>query len=171
MRQRLRQARADVSTMRRIFPEAERLARAAGRSEPGVDDLVLAGLDLPDGIARRALAACGVTPRDLRAATAEVRATDRAAAGSGTDEAAAPADRPSRGVYRSEPSMQMTFHRAVGIANAERSHLRSRDLLLAALEAPDGVVSTALDHLGVDPDALRDAVLRDGRPADDADDV
>ena len=131
MRQRLRQAKADVSTMRRVFPAAERIARADGRAEPGADDLVLAALDLPDRAARRALADCGIDAATLRTATTAVR---------GTPAPPLEGDPPKR-PYRSEPSMQMTFQRAVGNAKAERSHVRSGDILLAAIDPEAGVVS------------------------------
>lgn len=140
--------------MRRLFPEAERIAQDSGRPDPGSDDLVLAALPLPDGAARRALAASGVSAATLRRATLEVRAT-----------AAAPAtdDAPARRAP-SEPSMQMVFHRAVGIAKADRSHVRSRDILLAATESPDQTVHRALRALGVEPDRVRDALDADAPP-------
>ena len=154
MRQRFRQAKADVWTMRQLFPEAEQLARAGGRAQPGPDDLVLAALGLPDGTARRALESCGVTARALRAATEEVRG---APAG-----ASAPLPDPPTGAFDAEPSMRMTFHVAVGIAKADRSHVRSGDVLLAALQSPEGIVATALARLGVSTDDVRDAVARSG---------
>jgi ATP-dependent Clp protease ATP-binding subunit ClpA len=138
--------------MRRLYPEAQRLATAAGRPEAGADDLLLAALELPDGAARAALADCGVTARDLRAATADVRATD------------ATAPHTSPGPSASAPSMPVAFHRAIGIAKAGRSHVRSTEILLAIVESPEGIVPRALVALGVDLEALR-AAVRDRTPA------
>lgn len=149
VRRRIRQARADVATMRRLFPHAEALARAQGRSAPGVEHLVVAALDLPDGTARGALGDVGIAEAGFRAALTEAQAPP-----------AVPADGASSGVYRSEPSMQLAFHRAVGNAKAARSAVRSGDLLLAALEPDEGTVARALLALGVDRAVLAAAVHR-----------
>lgn len=149
MLKRFRDAKADVATMRRLFPAAERIARAGGRGEPAADDLLLAALDLPDGTARAALADCGVEPPALRAALQEVRARP----------APALPDEPT-GPYPAEPSMRMTFHHAVAAAKARRSPVRSGDLLLAAIDPADGVVARALAVLSVDPDVLSAATRR-----------
>jgi len=144
MFQRFRQAKVDVATMRRLFTQSEQLARAAGRGEPGVDDLVMAALTLPDGTARAALAEFGVGETTLRTALEAARGAPPPAPLDGE---------PSR-TYRSEPSMQMAFHRAVGNAKADRSHVRSGDLLLAALDDDAGVVSRAVTALGIEREEL-----------------
>lgn len=149
MGRRIRQARTDIGTMRRLFPHAEAIARAQGRTAPGVEHLLLAALDLPDGTARAALGDVGITEATLRAVLVE-----------GQDPPVDPAEGPRAGAYRSEPSMQLAFHRAVGNAKAAKSPVRSGDLLLAALEPDEGAVVRAVRALGVDPAVVAAAAHR-----------
>ena len=51
----LRRARADLTTMNALFPAAERIARDDGIDQPGAEHLLLAAIDLDDGIAKDAL--------------------------------------------------------------------------------------------------------------------
>ena len=150
MLKRFRQAKADVLTMRRLFPEAERLARADGRAQPACDDLVVAALALPDGTARAALDDVGVDPDALRSAIAGAR---------GESDAQPLVDEP-RGPLRSDPSMQLTFHRAVALAKAAKRPVASADVLRAALDADDPTVARAFVALGVTRDHLLDALGR-----------
>ena len=64
----LRRARADLTTMNALFPAAERIARDDGMDQPGAEHLLLAEIDLDNGIAKCALTAIGVDPDELRAA-------------------------------------------------------------------------------------------------------
>lgn len=68
MFEKLRRARADPATMLALFPKAEQIARADGVDEPGAEHLLLAALDLDDGIATRALDRFHVDAGSLRAA-------------------------------------------------------------------------------------------------------
>ena len=45
----LRRARADLTTMNALFPAAERIAHGDGIDQPGAEHLLLAALDLDDG--------------------------------------------------------------------------------------------------------------------------
>ena len=56
----LQKARADMATMNRLLPEAERIARHLGDEYPAAEHLVAAGFSLDDGIAAAVLAAHGI---------------------------------------------------------------------------------------------------------------
>lgn len=75
------------------------------------------------------------------------------------DEAAVDAHLPPpitpTGPYRSQGSLQDAFRRATALAKARQVPLTSRDVLLAALDAHNGVVLRALAKLGVDIDVVR----------------
>lgn len=149
----LRRARADLSTMNRLFPAAELLARAEGATKPGAEHLLLAALDLEDGEARATLARHGLGADDLRAAVGAVHAEALSSIGLAADEgaidAALPPPRTPAGMYRSEGSMQTLFQCAVKLAKEEKSELTSGHILRAAVEAEHGTPARALSRLGV----------------------
>lgn len=151
----LRRARADLATMNRLFPAAESIARAEGAEKPAGEHLLLAALDLEDGIARATLARHGLGGEDLRGAVQAVHAEALSslglAADDGSIDAALPPPRPAGGVYRSEGSMQTLFQRAVRLAKDEGSALTSGHILRAAAEAEHSAPARALARLGVTP--------------------
>lgn len=155
---RLRRARADLALMNRLLPAAERLAHAEGAERPSAEHLLLAALELEDGVARAALAAAGVLPADLRTAITEVHAEALESVDIAADDeaigAALPPPRQARGSYRSEGSLQTLFQAAVRSAKAERRELTSGDVLKAAVEAERSTPARALARLGVDRAAL-----------------
>lgn len=160
----LRRARADVATMNALFPAAERIARDDGIDEPGAEHLLLAALDLDDGIAKNALGAFQVDPAELRAAIVGQHDEALRSIGVIADDnaitAALPANGRPRGPYRAQGSLQTAFQRAVALAKHDKVDLHSGHLLLAVTESEHGTVARALQHLGADRDLLRDHTRR-----------
>lgn len=159
---RLRRARADVSTMNRLLPAAERLARDEGLERPAAEHLLLAALDLDDGIAAAALAEVGVDRTAVHDALREIHAEALRTVGVVADDAAIdaslPTPLPPAGLYRAEASARDLFQRAVAIAKAEGGALTSGHVVLAALEAPRGTAARALGRLGLDRERLEGIV-------------
>jgi ATP-dependent Clp protease ATP-binding subunit ClpA len=153
----------EFRTVRTLLSTAERIARAGGDEHPGAEHLLLAAFELPDGTARRAFDELGVRPEDLPAAIADQHADALASVGvtaPGSQAAASPLPEPS-GVYRSQPSAQAVFQRAVEISGTPPPrHLRGAHILLAVSELEHGTASRALRRLGIDPDRLRTAAER-----------
>jgi ATP-dependent Clp protease ATP-binding subunit ClpA len=161
----LRRARTDIATMKRLFPDAERLAQADGLDRPGAEHLLLAALDLDDGTALQALGEMWIDSQQLHDAV--IAQYDEALRGVGitADDNAIDARLPAppertTGPYRSQGSMQTLFQRAVTLAKSDGSPLRSGHLLLAATESEHGALARALTHLGIDRHELHDAARR-----------
>jgi ATP-dependent Clp protease ATP-binding subunit ClpA len=156
----MRRARADLATMNAVLPAAERMARDEGVDEPGAEHLLLAAVDLDDGIARRALGEFGVDADGLRAAIAAQHEDALASIGVIADEpslaAALPDTGQPQGVYRSRGSLQEAFQAAVAMAKSDGTRLTSGHLLLAATAPDHGTLPRALARLGVDADRLRE---------------
>ncbi len=156
----LRRARADLGSMNALFLSAERIARADGIDQPGAEHLMLAALELDDGIAQAAMKACRVDADDLRAAiddqheealrTIGVIADDNAIA------ASLPKGEQPRGPYQAQGSLQTAFQNAVALSKRDKAPLNSGYLLLAITDADHGTVARSFEHLGVDRSSLRD---------------
>jgi ATP-dependent Clp protease ATP-binding subunit ClpA len=156
----MRRARADLATMNAVLPAAERMARNEGVDEPGAEHLLLAALDLDDGIARRALGDFGVDAAGLRGAVAAQHEDALRSIGVIADEqvlaAALPDAGQPQGVYRSQGSLQDAFQEAVAMAKRDGTRLTSGHLLLAATAPDHGTVLRAVARLGLDRDRLRE---------------
>lgn len=155
----LRRGRADLATMNALFPAAERAAHADGLDEPGAEHLLLAALDLGDGIAKATLASFGVDAPALGAAIAGQHDEALRAVGVIADDGAlataVPAHGESRGPYRSQGSLQVAFQRAVSLAREAAAPLDSGHVLLAVAEPDRGTLARAFERLGVDRMVLR----------------
>lgn len=156
----LRRARADLATMNTLFPLAERIARDDGIDQPGADHLLLAALDLDDGVAKAALNAFDVDQEQLRNAIVAQHETALRSCGVIADDNAIaatlpPSARPT-GPYRTQGSLQTAFQHAVALAKRAKTPLNSGHVLLAVTKADHGCVARSLDHLGVDRASLRD---------------
>lgn len=153
-----RRARADLATMNILLPAAERIAAADGVAEPGAEHLLLAALDLPDGVAAAALATVGVDRTRLHRAIRAQHAAALRSVGVIADDAVLDARLPSpttpTGPYRSQGSLQDTFQRATGMAKQSGSPLGSGHVLLAVLELEYGTLTRTFDDLSVDREAL-----------------
>ena len=163
MLQALRRARADLSTMNHLFPEAERLARGDGADQPGAEHLLLAALDL-DGTALAALGELDIDRERLARAVQEQHDEALRSIGIVADEnaidAALPVPGPPTGIYRSSPSLQQTFQRAVKLAKADKAPLQSVHILLASTENEHGTLRRAFEHLGTDCESVRSVARR-----------
>lgn len=155
----LRRARADLSTMNTLFPAAERIAAGEGVDRPGAEHLLLAAFELEDGIGVEAFKTYNVTPDDLRTAIAAQHQDALLSVGVDADDeaiaAAMPAVRSSTGPYQSQGSMQTAFQRSMALAKADKAAINSGHLLLAVTEPDHGIVSRALDRLGVTKASLQ----------------
>ena len=160
----MRRARRDLATMQALFPRAEQIARDDEIDQPGAEHLLLAALDLDDGIARSALGMLDIDAAALRAAITGQHAEALRSVGVVADDnaiaAALPATADPKGPYRAQGSLQTAFQRAVELASGDKSPLHSGHLLLAITEVGAGTVARALEHLGVDRVLLRDHALR-----------
>jgi hypothetical protein len=149
----------DIRTMNLLFTAAEKESQAAGDDRPGPEHLVLAALGLPDGTARRAFDAAGVSEAAYRAAVDAVHAHALSAIGITAPPAPSPLSVPApRGAFRLTDPGQRVFHAAVAATKqSKRVPLRGAHILLAACELTQGPFPRALAHLGVDPTTLADA--------------
>ena len=158
----LRRARTDLTTMNTLFPKAEQIARADGVDEPGAEHLLLAALDLDDGIAAAALARFHVDAAALRAAIVAQHEDALRSIGVVADDnavaAALPAPTPAMGLYRSQGSLQRAFQRATALAKLDKTSLHSGHILLAVTEPDQGTVARSLEHLGLDRQLLRERI-------------
>lgn len=156
----LRRARSDLATMIDLFPAAERIARDDGIDQPGAEHLLLAALDLDDGIAKQAIGTFQVAATDLRAAIVGQHEEALRAIGVIADDnaiaAALPASGQPRGPYRAQGSLQTAFQQAVALAKRDKAPLNSGYLLLAIIDADHGAIARSLERLGVDRALLRD---------------
>ena len=144
--------------MNKLLPEAERIARHDGVERPGAEHLLLASLDL-DGTALAALKELDIDRGQLHQAVVDQHDEALRAIGIEADENAIDASLPlperAAGVYRSGPSLQQTFQRAVKLAKADKVPLQSIHVLLAATELEHGTLRRAFDHLGVEIECVR----------------
>lgn len=154
----LRRARADLNTMNQLFPEAERIARSDGTERPGAEHLLLAALDLDD-TALAVLRELGIDRDRLQQAVIDQHDQALLAIGIASDEnaidAALPHPGSQTGVYRSGPSLQQSFQRAVKLAKADKGPLQSVHILIASTESEHGTLRRAFEHLGTDCETVR----------------
>lgn len=162
---RLRRARADIVTVNRLLPAAERIARADGLERPGAEHLLMAALELDDPTAAAALHGCGVDAGGFHRAVRAQHVAALQAIGVAADDdvidAALPDPAPPRGTYRAQGSSDRAFHRAVAMAKHDHSPLLSAHVLLAVIESRHGTVARALAHLGIEPALLAGAARRE----------
>lgn len=156
----LRRARADLTTMNALFPAAERIAREDGIEQPGAEQLLVAAFNLDDGIAHDALGGFDVDPDEFRAAIVVQHEEALRSIGVVADDnaiaAALPATAPPGGLYRSQGSLQTAFQHAAELAKRDKAALNSGYILLAVTDAEHGTVARAFQHLGIDPTMLRE---------------
>ncbi|MDP9467871.1 MAG: Clp protease N-terminal domain-containing protein [Chloroflexota bacterium] len=149
-----------MRTVSRLLQGAERIARASGEEQPGAEHLLLAAMDLPDGTARRAFERAGANPDGLAAAIAAQHADALRSVGIDAGEVGdleVPAPE-ARSVFRSTPSAQAVFRRAVDLsANPRPRRLLGAHIVVAVAEMERGTASRALAHLGVDRGKLAGA--------------
>jgi ATP-dependent Clp protease ATP-binding subunit ClpA len=170
-----------TESARAVVVRAQEEARGLGHDFIGCEHLLIAVAAAPDGEARSALLASGVTPESLRSAVGEITgprpgdgpdAAALATIGIDLDEvrrrvehAFGPGalDRPRARrracvggtmpfTARSKRALEQSLRAAV--ARGER-HIGSEHILLGILESPEGVTAEALARVGVTPERLR----------------
>ena len=150
MLQRLKQRIADMRTIRHLCEGAERHAHALGDSKPGPEHFLLAALDLPDGLARRAFAAAGADAAQLRAAIAGVH--DAALASAGIDPQSVEDDVPPQpsGPYRAKGAMEDVMRDLAALPRAAAEPLTGAHVVAVVARATHGTAARALRALGID---------------------
>ena len=147
----------EFRTIRELLGGAERLARQAGAEQPGAEHLLLAAVALSDGTARRAFEGVGADPDRLPEAIEAQHAEALRAVGIAAGGAALPATPapPTAAIYRSGPSAQAVFRRAVDLsATPAPRRLLGAHVVLAVAEREQGTAARALRHLRIDREAL-----------------
>lgn len=154
----LKRARADLATMNRLLPEAERIARQQGDELPSAEHLVAAAFSLDDGIAAAVLTAHEVDQDRWMDAVRQQHQDALESIGISVNDATlerhAPEPRPATGPLRSRESLREAFQRAVSLAKQDNRPLTSGHVLLAAIQTDHGTVPRTLARLGLDRTAL-----------------
>ncbi len=154
----------EYRTIRALLGGAERLAHEAGDAEPGAEHLLLAALALPDGTARRAFERLGADPDRLPAAI-EAQHVDalRAVGIDPGDAARVESPMPAApGPYRSSPSAQVAFRRAVELSAVPAPRrLQGAHVVAAVAEVEHGTVPRALRRMGIEPARLGEAARQE----------
>ncbi|GGY11352.1 peptidase [Massilia dura] len=155
MLQRLKQRIADMRTIKNLCESAERHANAMGEGEPGPEHFLLAALDLPDGLARRAFARAGADPSRLQGGITAAHGTALAAAGidPGLLAGDAPVP-PGSGVYRAKGSMEAVMRALAEWPRAAGEPLTGAHVAAMVASGSHGTAARALTLLGIDGPAL-----------------
>lgn len=152
----LKTAARDIRFMNELFPASVRIAGELGDDEPGPEHLVLAAIELPDGLARAVLESTGVSSEAIREAIVAVHA--EALAGLGVQ---APPVAPSKGTrpgfFRASGTFDEVFQRVRAIA--KKRELRSSDVIAAAAERDHGTIARVFETLRIDRPTLVAAAL------------
>lgn len=157
----IREAAADIGTINALLTGAERSARELGDEVPGAEHLILAALAI-DETATIALAEFGIDARAFRSAIVAVHHDALRAAGADAESGEASSiDGSPRGAFRSSPTAQRIFRRAVEFSKQSRpARLRGGHVILAATELSTGTAARTIAALGIDRVALADAARR-----------
>lgn len=155
MLQRLKQRIADMRTIKTLCESAERHANAMGEQEPGPEHFLLAALDLPDGLARRALLRAGADPSLLRAGI--TAAHGASLAGAGVDPALVADDAPvppGTGIYRAKGAMEAVMRSLADWPRAAGEALNGAHVAAVLASTRRGTTARALEAIGTDAAAL-----------------
>lgn len=155
MLQRLKQRIADMRTIKTLCEAAERHANAMGEREPGAEHFLLAALDLPDGLARRAFVQAGIDPSRLRPGI--IAAHGGALAAAGIDPSVLEGDAPlppAGGAYRAKGSMETVMRLLAGWPRAPGEALTGAHVAAAIASGRHGTAARALRAIGADGAAL-----------------
>jgi ATP-dependent Clp protease ATP-binding subunit ClpA len=148
--------------IRQLVDGADAHARALGDAQIGAEHMLLSALDLPDGLARHALARAGADPakaeqairRTHAAALESVGLQPIADASLDTDRA-----RPRRTVFGE--SARHVLRSAAARSKLDHSRAVGLHVLGAVGDLREGTAARALRELGVAPGAIHVAVLEE----------
>lgn len=151
---------ADVKTISALCQRAEAIANSEGLEEPGAEHFVLAACELPDGTARAAFAATGVTIDGLKASIAQQYSDALASVGIDltivSPNGAAPWPADTSGPYRASPTGQHLVRELARRSDKDRP-LAGAHIVAVAAEMPHGVIARAFARLNVGRARLREA--------------
>lgn len=153
----------DMSTIKQLLTDAERIARELGEEEPAPEHLLLSAIGLADGSAARALERLGVDAARIRTALREEQADALVTAGipRGTAEAMAepaplgPAGRPL--LYAAGPVAREVFQEAGRLARSSKQRLAGAHVVAACAILERGTLARVFQRLGVDRGRLAEA--------------
>jgi ATP-dependent Clp protease ATP-binding subunit ClpA len=152
---------AEMATIKEVLTSAESLAYEMGDKEPGSEHLLLAAIDLPDGLARRTFEQVGADPDGF--ATAIVRQHEAALAAAGIESPNKPPTHipaSDRKPMNLGPSARSAFQRATKLAKTYRpASFGGAHIVIAVAEQEQGTAVRALAGMGVDRGRLRDAAI------------
>lgn len=153
----------EFRTIRQLLGGAEHLSQQTGEALPGAEHLLLSALALPDGTARRAFERLGVDPDGLPSAIASQHADALRAVGIEVDADALDVPAPQgRGVFRSTPSAQAAFRRAVELSRTPKPRrLLGAHVVIAVAEMEHGTAARALSQMGVNREQLETAARQE----------
>lgn len=156
---------AEMATIKEVLTSAESLAHEMGDKEPGSEHLLLAAIDMQDGLARRAFEQIGANPDDF--ATAIVRQHEAALAAAGIEARPKPpthipAD--NRAPMSLGSSARSAFQRATRLVKEYRpAAFGSAHIVIAVSEQEQGTAARALAGMGVDRARLGEAAISELR--------
>lgn len=164
----IKQHLRDMSTIKALCIEAEKLANADGEKEPGAEHFVLSALTMSDGTARKAFERINADPDSFRAAIARQYEDALQSIGIALppDAVSANAATPvptSNGLYTSQASVQALMQTLTQeiMPKEQKANsaapLFSAHVLLAATAAQYGVAVRAFRAMGIDPTKLAEA--------------
>lgn len=157
----------DMGTLKALCLGAERYAHKNGEESPGAEHFLLSAIDLPDGTARRVFERFGVDRRQIEQAIADQHSEALASIGIdasklGIDESTLDIETPTRALYTAKPSAQSMMKALVALRKGDKARPLLGLHVVEVLSSRElGPVARTLRHLGVDRDALKEAVARE----------
>ncbi len=158
---RIKQRFHDMATIKRLFLGAEAHAHRMGETEPGEEHFILAAIDLPDGTARRAFEALGLTARDIEKGIKQqyIDALQQLGIERPDFESAELKETPKRVLYQAKPSVQQLMQSLIDARKTDKNTpLLGASVLQALIERQHGVAARTLQVLGVDKQKLGNAI-------------
>lgn len=150
---------AEMTTIKEVLTSAESLAHEMGDKEPGSEHLLLAAIDMRDGLARRAFEQVGADPDEF--ANAIVRQHEEALASAGIETAPKPPTHipaQDKKPMNLGPSARTAFQRATKSVKQYRpAAFGSAHVVIAVTEQEQGTAARALAGMGIDRARLRAA--------------
>ena len=132
-----------------------------GRAEPGEEHFILAAIDLPDGTARKAFEALGLTATDIENGIKQqyVEALQRL----GIERPEIKSDdvkaAQKRILYQAKPSVQQLMQYLINARKTDKdTPLLGGSVLEALIRKEHGVAARTFQVLGVDKQKLRNAI-------------
>lgn len=148
-------------TVRQLVEGAEHHARSLGDAQIGAEHMLLAALDLPDGMARRALECAGGDPDSTEAAIRWTHTSALHRVGLQPVADASLTIEPPRRSWRNNfgESAKQVLRTAAARWSMDGTNAVGLHILDAVGDLREGTAARALRELGVEPGAIHAAVL------------